>query len=172
MRIENRGAHLDQLIRQTRVHHTQLSSMADMKANILLTMSSVVITLSVRSIGDERLRLGTILLIVFCLLTIVLATYVVMPHTSLRSKRRDSDAVKSPGFNLLFFGDFTALSQAEFEEAMEATLSDPDASYQAQVREIYLLGSFLAKKKYRFLRLAYLAFLVGFLASGIAILSS
>ncbi|HEY5297019.1 MAG TPA: hypothetical protein VIK59_03770 [Verrucomicrobiae bacterium] len=35
--------------------------------------------------------------------------------------------------------------------------------YGTQVRELYLLGTFLAKKKYRFLRLAYLSFFTGLL---------
>src|SRR5690606_5988176 len=45
MKINQPGGHLDQMMRQTRSHHVQLSSMADMKANFLLTMSAVVITL-------------------------------------------------------------------------------------------------------------------------------
>jgi hypothetical protein len=48
---------------------------------------------------------------------------------------------------------------------MEKILNDPSELYQAQVREIYTLGVFLARKKYRFLRLAYLTFLGGLLIS-------
>ena len=68
-------------------------------------------------------------------------------------------------FNLLFFGDFVRMPYEEFEGAMEKVLNDPAQLYEAQVREIYALGTFLAKKKYRFLRLAYVTFLVGLLAS-------
>ena len=32
MKIEHPGAHLDHLMRQTRSHHEELSSMADLKA--------------------------------------------------------------------------------------------------------------------------------------------
>jgi hypothetical protein len=39
-----------------------------------------------------------------------------------------------------------------------------------QIKEVYVLGCFLAAKKYRFLRLAYLAFLAGLLASGVTLL--
>ena len=39
MTIHQPGAHLDHMIRQTRIHHVQLSSMADIKANMLLTVS-------------------------------------------------------------------------------------------------------------------------------------
>jgi hypothetical protein len=48
---------------------------------------------------------------------------------------------------------------------MEEVMNDPSRVYGAQVREIYLLGTFLAKKKYRFLRLGYLSFITGLFAS-------
>ena len=46
-------------------------------------------------------------------------------------------------------------------------MSDPSRTYGAQVREIYLLGTFLARKKYRFLRLGYISFIAGLFASSI-----
>ncbi len=73
--------------------------------------------------------------------------------------------IHNPQFNLLFFGDFTRLSQQQFESAMEEVMSDHSRTYGTQVREIYLLGTFLAKKKYRFLRLGYLSFIIGLFAS-------
>ncbi|MEJ2365307.1 MAG: hypothetical protein P8017_11625 [Deltaproteobacteria bacterium] len=56
MEIKQLGSHIDHLLRQTRMHHAQLSSMADMKANMLLTITSVVITLSVRYITEPQLK--------------------------------------------------------------------------------------------------------------------
>ena len=65
MKINQPGAHLDHLLRQTRMHHVQLSSMADFKANILLTMSSVVMTLSVPHVFKPDFRWAFIILIAF-----------------------------------------------------------------------------------------------------------
>jgi hypothetical protein len=124
MEIKQRGSHLDHLVRQTRMHHTQLSSMADMKANMLLTMASVVVTLSVRYIAEPHLKWATIVLIVFCLMTIGLATYAVMPKTPFLVKRETADITKTPGFNILFFADFVRLSYEEFEMAMEEVMND------------------------------------------------
>lgn len=53
---------------------------------------------------------------------------------------------------------------------MEEVMNDPSRVYGAQVREIYLLGTFLAKKKYRFLRLGYLSFITGLFASFVGFL--
>lgn len=165
MEIKQRGSHLDHLVRQTRMHHTQLSSMADMKANMLLTITSVIITLSVRYITEPHLKWATTVLIVFCLLTIGLATYAVMPKVPFSYKKRKAVDIRAPNFNLLFFADFVQLPYQEFEMAMEEVMNDPSLTYQVQVRELYTLGTFLAKKKYLFLRLAYLAFIIGAFAS-------
>jgi hypothetical protein len=75
--------------------------------------------------------------------------------------------VSSPNFNLLFFGDFIRLQFSEFEASMEEVMNDPSLTYQVQVRELYTLGMFLAKKKYRFLRLAYITFITGAFASAV-----
>jgi len=46
MKIEHPGQYVDQLLRQTRGHHVELSAMADFKANMMLTVASLVIPLS------------------------------------------------------------------------------------------------------------------------------
>ncbi len=155
------------MLRQTRLHHVQLSSMADLKANMLLTMASVVITLSMPHIMQPHFKWAIVVLDVFCLLTIGLATYAAMPKLPFSLKPGAHPDVNSPGFNLLFFGDFARLEFEEFEAAMEEMMNDPNRTYEAQVRELYTLGRFLATKKYRYLRLAYLSFITGLLASGL-----
>jgi hypothetical protein len=157
-KIEKPGSHADHLMRASQFHLVQLSFMADMKANMLLTMSSVVLTLSLPQLLHNAHLWPLLILIGFCLLTIGLATYSVMPKIPFYSVPPD---VNSPTFNPLFFGDFTRISQAQFESTMEEILNDHSRIYGAQVRELYLLGTFLAKKKYRFLRLAYLSFIIG-----------
>lgn len=172
MHIEQPGTHLDHLLRQTRLHHVQLSSMADVKANMLLTMASVVITLCLPHLTRPELRWPLVVLMGFSLLTIILATYATMPKQSLGFKPDIPTDVNSPRFNLLFFGDFVRLTYEDYLEAMEEMLNDPGSAYEAQVRELYNLGVFLAKKKYRYVRLAYLAFLSGLVLSGAVLLLS
>ena len=164
MKVIQPGSHLDHMLRQTRVHHVQLSSMADIKANMLLTLAAIVVTVVAPHAMQSTFRWPALVFIVFCLATVVLAVYAVMPKVPLRITRRDTDP-RSPAFNLLFFGDFTQMSYDEFEGAMEKVLNDPSEAYQVQVREIYTLGMFLARKKYRVLKMAYLTFLAGLLTS-------
>lgn len=169
--IPDKGqGYLDHLIRQTRMHHMQLSAMADVKANILLTMASVVLTLSIRYISDPQLKWPVLILIAFCLLTIVLATYAVMPKLPITHKNHSLECVDDPEFNPLFFGHFVGMSFQDYEKTMDYFMQSAERSYQLQIREVYSLGVFLAKKKYRFIRMAYLAFIVGFLACGVGII--
>jgi len=165
MKIEQPGAHLDHMLRQTRNHHVQLSSMADLKANILLTLSSVVITISFTYISDPSLKWGALILIGFCFLTIILSIYTVMPKIPVYSKSGKRPDLNSSSFNILFFGDFFHLDYDSYEKTMEEILNDPSRMYQIQVREIYNMGKFLAQKKYRFVRLAYLSFILGLFLS-------
>jgi hypothetical protein len=109
-------------------------------------------------------------LIVFCLLTICLATYAVMPK--LPPANLPPPDTASPTFNVLFFGDFSRLTQAQFEQEMEALMNDHSKAYAAQAREIYLMGVFLAKKKYRFLRYGYLSFIAGLILTLLAFVAS
>ena len=170
MEVKQPGSHLDHMMRQTRNHHVQLSFMADSKANMLLTISSVLITLTVPHTMTPNLKYGAFILIGFSLLTIILSTYAVMPKLPMRTKITSSKKIRNPNFNLLFFGDFIKLDYATFESEIEEILNDSSKTYQAMTKEIYTLGHFLAAKKYRFIRLAYSAFIIGIFTSVIVTL--
>ncbi len=155
--------HLDALIRQTRQHHVQLSALADRKAGMLLTLSSVVATIALPQLTHPQFKYAIGTLMVACLITLLLACYVVMPKLSLKPRdKRDG--------NPLFFADFHHLSFEQYRADMHRILNDPEQIYDVQIKEIWQLGQYLAKKKYRVLRYAYLAFLSGFLIAGVEIL--
>lgn len=165
MDIQQPAAHLDQMIRQTRAHHVNLSSLADKKANMMLTIAALMIPLSTRFLYEERSHLAAVTLIGFCVLTIVLAAYAAMPKLKI-GKRADSTIdLDDPTFNLLFFGSFTRMDYREYENAMENMMNDPNRVYETQIREIYSMGHYLDQKKYRFVLFSYLTFIAGILLS-------
>jgi hypothetical protein len=163
--IEKHGSYDDHLMRAAQFHLVQLSTMADMKANMLLTMSSVVLSLTLPQLFRNAQLWPLLILVAFCLLTVCLAAYAVMPK--LPPNTGEVPDVNNPNFNPLFFGDFTCMTQQHFEKTMEEIMNDPSRTYGAQVRELYLLGTFLARKKYRFLRLGYISFIIGLFASSV-----
>ena len=108
MNIQQPASHLDHLLRQTRMNQLQLSQMADVKANMLLTLASVVVTLCLRYLTGPLLRWTATVFILFSLLTVLLAAYAVMPKTPLKIRHGEHPDVHSPRFSLLFFANFLA----------------------------------------------------------------
>ena len=66
-KIEKQGSHLDHLMRASQFHLIQLSAMADLKANMLITMSSVVLTLCLPQVLKNNHFWPLYILISFCL---------------------------------------------------------------------------------------------------------
>lgn len=148
----------DHLLRLVQQHHVQLSTMADTKANIIITVSSIVLTLVLGRVTDPDLRTGLIVLGIFTLMALLLAILAVLP------KFRGATKVTGPlppGFNVLFFGHFAGLDRERFLREM-ATKMMPGVAYETVVRDVYSLGTYLAAHKYPYLRLSYLFFLAGF----------
>lgn len=166
MNVSGTGSHLDHFLRQTRVHHVQLSAMADTKANMMLTLSALVITFSIGYLSNTRLKWAALVLIVGCLGTVISATYAAMPKLPGRSR----PDLEHPDCNMLFFGNFMNLEYEEYAKYMEGVMNDSSTVYESQVREVYELGVFLGRKKYPYVRLAYLFFLGGVLVSGLVLI--
>lgn len=152
---------LDGLFRQTRLHHTQLSAMADVKASMLLTLSSLIITFSIGYLIDPILRWAVVVLIFFCILTILTAAYAVMPKLDLKNHPDP----KSLDKNFLFFGNFINYDYETYLGVMEEIISDDYRVYEMQIREIYEQGLYLGRKKYLFIRYAFLSFITGVISS-------
>jgi len=154
----------DVLLRTTQQHHVQLSAMADLKANILITVSSIVLTLSMRQLGDPDLRPSLLVLACFTLIALALAVLAVLPKYR-PIRLRDPQAPLPPVFNLLFFGHFAELPRDRFLREVATALRNDGSVYRTMAKDVYSLGWYLAHRKYRFLRLSYLFFLAGFLVA-------
>lgn len=160
--------HIDRMLQLVVTHHAQISSMADVKASMLITAASLVMTVLISGHLTNFGSLSQGLLIVGCVATISVATYATMPQVKLRSRKQEPVAVNGPSFDILFFGHFTRLDYPDFHAHMVETMRDHNQVYDALVKEIYLTGTYLANGKYRLLRIAYIAFLAGIITSGIA----
>ena len=160
--IDRPAGHLDQMIRQTRAHHVSLSSLADLKASVLLTTAALVVPLTLRLTARPELRIAAFVMIGASLLTVLLAGYGTMPKFGLRRER-----VAGRRLELLFFGDFADLEYEEYLQRMQDVMNDASRVYEIQLFELYQLGQYLEKAKYRYIRYAYIAFIGGVLSSSI-----
>ena len=152
---------VDNLLRTVQQHHVQLSLMADTKASILITISSIVLTIALSRAGEPHLRPALLTIAATSLVSLLLAIVAVLPMFG--EPRPGSNRTR----NILFFGHFSSMSEDDYMDALHAILIDDATLYEAAVRDIHSLGVYLYRKKYRFLRYAYVALLVGFIAATI-----
>ncbi len=150
----------DALMRTMQQHHVQLSVMADTKANILITVSSIILTLVLGKMNDPDLRAAMITLGAFIFAALLLAVVAVLPKY--RPLRVAHGATLPESFNLLFFGHFAELPKERFLISIADSLRTDAGVYEAMARDVYSIGYYLAHYKYRFLRWSYLFFLGGF----------
>jgi hypothetical protein len=152
---------VDNLLRSAQQHHVQLSVMADMKAGMLITISSIVVTVALSQSGLNKFRPALFTLAGACLVALLLAVIAILPTFHPPTTERPA------AFNLLFFGHFATMSEEEYMREMEVALADDATVYQIAIRDIHSLGVYLYKKKYRYLRYAYVALIGGFVLSAL-----
>lgn len=164
----NRG--IQTMLRLASENHLRLSSLADGKANILISVNaiiiSVILTVLLRRLEvDTYLIFPTIFFLVFSLVTIVIAILATRPKVS--GGQFSKEDILNKKTNLLFFGNFHRASLQEYEWGMQEMMKDQDYLYGTLVKDIYYLGVVLGKK-YRLLRLAYIVFMIGIIIAVLA----
>ncbi|MBL0744372.1 Pycsar system effector family protein [Chryseolinea lacunae] len=161
---------IETMFRTTSHNHIMLSQMVDNKANILITINSIILSLVVSVLvrkleENPYLTIPTIILITVCLATMVFSILASRPNVS--SGKFTRDDIRNKKTNLLFFGNFHAMKLEEYEWSMKEMMKDADYLYGSLIKDIYYLGKVLGRK-YRHLRIAYSIFMFGFV---VAILS-
>jgi Family of unknown function (DUF5706) len=140
------------LVRTTQQINVTLSQMADQKASILMGATFVVFTISVGQASKQGLTLALSVLIIFAVLSAMLAVFAIMP--AVRPKPNSAR-------NVLFFGYFTQMSEEEYVDEVLDDLANDEVIYRTMLRDIYQNGQVLQHKKYKYLGYAYRVFLVG-----------
>jgi predicted metal-dependent HD superfamily phosphohydrolase len=163
--IPERG--IETMFRIASENHITLSSMADTKANIMISINSIILSVVVsvlfRKIEEfPHLLVPTLLLVSSCLLTIIFAVLSTRPHVSTgKFTRQDIEQKKT---NLLFFGNFHGMALEDYEWGVKQLMGDRDYLYTSLTKDIYFNGKVLARK-YRLLRWSFNIFMFGFVAA-------
>ncbi|WP_257667506.1 Pycsar system effector family protein [Parapedobacter tibetensis] len=163
---------IETMFRVTSTNNQRLSDMADNKANILLTVNSiilsVVIALLLRKLDNNvYLTIPTFMLLIVSLSTMVVAILATRPKIP-DGKFNDED-VTNKKVNLLFFGNFYKMGLDEYYEGMKKVMEDREFLYGTLTRDVYSQGVVLGRK-YKLLRLAYSIFMFGLISSVLAFL--
>ena len=163
MHIKQPSAQIDHMLRQTRMNLVAFSQMADTKANIILSLASLLLSLSLTRITDSRFTLSIAGLDVFLLVTIFFALLTVIGKIKVFDRKKHS--VNDPDYSPLFFGNYGDIPYEEYARDFEKTMNDPDATYEIMVKDIYYAGTYLLQTKYKYIRIAYLYFFTGLIVS-------
>lgn len=154
---------IETMFRVTLKNHTALSAMADSKANIMLSINAIIISIVVPTMipkfdANPHLILPTIILVTVCITTIVFATISTRPKITQGTFTKDD--IEKKRTNLLFFGNFFNVPLQDFEWGFKEMMEDRDYLYGSMTRDFYFLGQVLGKK-YKYLRICYNVFMYG-----------
>ncbi len=170
LKLARMGRGVETMYRTTYRTHTNLSAMADSKANLMLSVNAIVISILVSNLiprlsENKQLIWPTIALLATCLGSMIYATLATRPKvTEGRVTRED---IKKRQANLLFFGNFYNMKLEEFQWGVNEMLKDSDFLYSSMSRDLYFLGIVLAKK-YTYLSICYNIFMYGLIVSVLA----
>ncbi len=160
------------LYRVTLKNHLTLSNIADTKANILLSVNAIIISLALSNLipkldnpSNEYLIYPTVIFIIFSVASMVLAVLATRPNVT-RGKFTLED-VKQKKVNLLFFGNFHKMKLDDYEWAISELVRDKDYIYSSLTKDLYFLGLVL-NRKYNILRWTYTIFMIGIIVSVIS----
>ena len=150
--------------------HTSLSQMADSKANILISVNSIILSIMIGSLFDKLqtdryLQIPVAVISVVCVAAIIFGILATRPNVSQGTFTKDDIANKKT--NLLFFGNYHNMNLEDYNWGMMEMLSDKDYMSSSMIKDNYFLGVVLAKK-YRYLRIAYNIFMYGLVLAVLA----
>ena len=162
-RKKSSASGVETMFRVTYQNHVALSQLADNKANTLISINGLIISILLAGLTPRLVAMSWVLapalaLIAGCAPSLVFAVLASRPRLNRRPVTVEE--VRNNGGNILFFGQFSSMPLNDFSDSMHALMSDPQLLHDNLIRQLYFMGEAL-EQKYRRLQVAYAAFLVG-----------
>ncbi|NNC51265.1 MAG: HD domain-containing protein [Flaviramulus sp.] len=151
-------------------NHIKLSDIADTKANILLSVNAIIISLVLANLiskldTNAYLLYPTAIFTLSCVISMILSIIATRPNIT--SGEFTKEDVANKDVNLTFFGNFHKMSLKEYDWAVKELIKDKDYVYSSLTKDLYFLGKVL-ERKYRILRVTYTIFMIGMVVSVLA----
>ncbi|WP_372752117.1 Pycsar system effector family protein [Labilibaculum sp.] len=157
---------IETMFKVTSRNQINLSSIADKKANLMISVNSIIISaifFIFKNIMDvPHFIIPCIVLLIVCLITITYSVLATRPIVT--SGTFSEEDIKKKRVNLMFFGNFHNMELSAYSKALKGMMTDYDDLYDSLIRDQYFLGKVLGKK-YRFLRVSYTIFMFGLIFS-------
>ena len=122
-------------------NHITLSDIADTKANILLSVNAIIVSLALSNLlpkldnpSNHYLVIPSLIFIAFTVASIVLSVLSTRPNVTQGKFTKEDVANKK--VNLLFFGNFHQMKLPDFEWAMDEMMKDRDYLYGSLTKDL------------------------------------
>jgi len=153
-------------------NHIKLSDIADTKANILLSVNAIIISLLLANLipkldspSNSYLIYPTVIFVLFSIASMIMSVLATRPKVD--NTNVVEDEIKKKDTNFLFFGNFHTMELADFKSKLRGIIKSKESIYDSLSMDLYYLGKVL-QEKYRLLRWTYTVFLIGVILSVIA----
>ncbi|MBT9187372.1 Pycsar system effector family protein [Zobellia russellii] len=160
------------MFRVTMRNHLKLSDIADTKANILLSVNAIIISLMLSNLipkldnpSNDYLVIPAGIFVLFSVISMIMSVMATRPNVT--SGEFSKEDVQQKKVNLLFFGNFHKMKLEDYEWAIQELIKDQKYVYDSLTKDLYFLGVVL-DRKYKLLRWTYTIFMIGMTLSVIA----
>ncbi|WP_178983246.1 Pycsar system effector family protein [Winogradskyella helgolandensis] len=170
------GRGVETMYRVQLKNHIELSAIADTKANILLSVNAIIISVALSNLipkldnpSNLFLVYPTLILMLFSVASVVLSVLSTRPKIS--NVAITKDMIKEKKTNILFFGNFHKMSLKDFEWGIDYLMDNEETLYNSLTKDLYYLGLVL-NRKYKLLRITYTVFMFGIIISAASFIYS
>lgn len=155
-------------------NHVELSSLADAKANTMLSINAIILTVALPLMipnlqSNPKLAIPLLVLLITTVISLAIATLVTRP--SKMKGVTSAEAIKAGRGDLFFFGNFFNMPYDTYLDGMKYTIANAGQLEDSVIRDLFLSGATLGKK-YRLLRICYTVFMVGIILTAIGLVIS
>jgi len=153
------------IYRTTMRNNIELTHIADNKANVLLSLSALMLTFllpflipNMDVIKHFYLWIPLLILVATCLITIYITTLVLKPGKFYQNLE---DLEKGRSVSPFFFGNFYKMTSKECRNYMDAEIAEGRSVRRHLAADFFYVGSRLGKKM-ELMRVAFNIFMIGF----------
>jgi predicted metal-dependent HD superfamily phosphohydrolase len=161
---------IETMFRITSSNNQRLSDMADNKAQLLITVNSIILSLIV-SLVLRRLEDNAFLIVPTFILLMVALSCIIFSILATRPSIPDGlftdNDLERKKVNLLFFGNFYKMALSDYSKGMVRVMNDKEFLYGTLITDVYSQGVVLGRK-YKLIRIAYNIFMFGLIAAVLA----
>ena len=165
------------MYRATYRNHINLSSIADNKANMMISINTIIMSVIITVVGGSftlsetafvenmRYTIPICILLLGALGSVIFAIISARPNVT--EKKVDIEKIRNKKSSVLFFGNFSNMKLQDFINNMNELRQSKELLYDNMTIDLYYLGLVLTQK-YRLLRISYNIFMTGIILAVLA----